>query len=164
MLQRLLAERLHLQAHFEKRELPAYVLLNGKRPPKLRKAGALAIGDDGTIEGSVIGGEKLNVKNETMQGLGALLSSELHTPVVDGTGIKGEYDLVLNWRLDASSRAAAEEDPLAESIAIALRRETGLILKKQKASVDFLVVDHVERAPPRTREGSFASFRRPVQM
>jgi hypothetical protein len=62
MLQRLLAERLHLQAHFEKRELPAYVLLNGKRPPKLRKAGALAIGDDLTIEGSVIGGGEIKRK------------------------------------------------------------------------------------------------------
>jgi uncharacterized protein (TIGR03435 family) len=146
MLQRLLAERLRLQAHLEKRDLPAYVLLVGKSPPTLRRAKVRTIGDDGTIEGSGIGGGKLNAMNQTMQGLATLLSYELHAPVVDGTGINGEYDLVLTWGLDASSGAATDE-LVAESVAIALRREAGLILKKQKASVDFLVIDQVEKVP-----------------
>jgi hypothetical protein len=85
-------------------------------------------------------------ETESMQGLAEMLSKELRGPVVDETGIKGEYDLVLTWGLDAGLGAASEETT-AESVAIALQRETGLILKKQKAVVDFLVVDHVEKVP-----------------
>jgi uncharacterized protein (TIGR03435 family) len=127
------------------RELPAYVLLVGKSPPTLRRAKVRTISVDGTMAGSTLGGGRLDAKNQTMQGLANLLSSELHAPVVDETGIKGEYDLVLSWG-DASVGAPGGE-PVAESVAIALRRDSGLILKKQKALVDFLVIDHVEKAP-----------------
>jgi uncharacterized protein (TIGR03435 family) len=145
MLQRLLEERLRLRVHLEKKELPEYLLLMGKRSPTLHQAKARLINEDGSMEGSGVGGGRLNAKNETMQGLVGLLSIELHAPVFDQTGIKGEYDVVLSWGLNGITTGAASES--ADSIAVALQRETGLILKKQKAPRDFLVVDHVERMP-----------------
>jgi len=101
MLRRLLAERLQLQAHLEERELPAYVLLVRKNLPTLRKAKTRTLLEDGTTPGSMVGGGRLDAKSQTMQGLASLLSYELHAPVTDETGIKGEYDLVLSWGLDA---------------------------------------------------------------
>jgi uncharacterized protein (TIGR03435 family) len=50
MLQRLLAERLQLKVYFEKKELPAYLLMVGKNPPTLRTAKVRAASADGTLE------------------------------------------------------------------------------------------------------------------
>jgi uncharacterized protein (TIGR03435 family) len=135
MLRRLLAERLQLRAHLEKKDLPAYVLLVGKSPPTLRKAKPQTVAEDGTMAGSLVGGGSLDAKAQTMQGLANMLSNELRAPVADQTGIKGQYDLLLTWGSDD------------DSVATALERETGLVLKKRKAILDFLVVDHIEKTP-----------------
>jgi uncharacterized protein (TIGR03435 family) len=147
MLRRLLAERLQLQTHFEKKDLPAYVLQVGKNPPRLQTGKPVKVNEDGSMEGSGIGGGRLNARNQTMQGLAELLSYELHAPVIDQTGIKGEYDLVLKWGPDAKSDDAGDPSAIADYLESALQRETGLILKKQKAPLDLLVVDRAEKIP-----------------
>jgi uncharacterized protein (TIGR03435 family) len=110
-------------------------LLVGKNPPTLRKAKPQTIAEDGSMAASISGGGRLDAKAQTMQGLASLLSNDMRAPVADQTGIKGEYDLLLTWGLDD------------ESVATALERETGLLLKKRKALLDFLVVDHAEKTP-----------------
>jgi uncharacterized protein (TIGR03435 family) len=60
--------------------------------------------------------------------------------VVDETGLKGNYDWVLNGVSPASSN-----DPSVTSIFTALQEQLGLKLVSQKAPVEVLVIDHVER-------------------
>ena len=52
------------------------------------------------------------------------------------TEIQGEYDLALSWKLDAISSDAAADQLVADSVEVALRKETGLILKKTEGSLN----------------------------
>lgn len=63
--------------------------------------------------------------------------------VVDETGLKGTYDFVLNG---VSMRPAPDES--VTSIFTALQEQLGLKLEPQKAPVEVLVIDHVEKPTP----------------
>jgi hypothetical protein len=127
-----LPKRLQLRIHFEKKELPAYVFVVGKNTPTLRSAKVQTPDADGMMRGSATGVGHLEAWNRTMQGLAELLSYEMYGPVVDQTGIKGEYDVVLNWTLDAGADKGSDQ-PVAGSVAAALQQETGLIFEKAES-------------------------------
>jgi len=87
-----------------------------------------------------------------MEGLASMLSASLRSPVVDMTGIKGEFNLTLEWKPDdadggKASLGGALERVLPDSVFVALQEKTGLLLKKQKAPVDMLIIDHAEKIP-----------------
>ena len=71
---------------------------------------------------------------------------EIHRPVVDRTGLDGNYDFVLN---DIAVSSAAS-DPLPPedstiSLFVALSEQLGLKLEPAKAPLPVLVIDHVEQ-------------------
>jgi uncharacterized protein (TIGR03435 family) len=76
----------------------------------------------------------------------------LDRPVVDKTGIAGTFDFSLQWAPDESqfSRLGLLVRPPAEGsnaapLFEAIREQLGLKLEPVKASVEVLVIDHVER-------------------
>jgi uncharacterized protein (TIGR03435 family) len=71
------------------------------------------------------------------------LIGALGGPVLDETGLKGNYDFLLAYqRPDGRTPAdVLSAPPLAE----ALQADLGLRLEKGKAPVEVLVVDHVEK-------------------
>jgi uncharacterized protein (TIGR03435 family) len=71
------------------------------------------------------------------------LSGVLERPVVDKTGLRAVYDLKLEW----TPGLAAEASEPGLSLFTAIRDQLGLSLRAQKARVDVVVVDHVEKAP-----------------
>jgi uncharacterized protein (TIGR03435 family) len=99
----------------------------------------------------------------TFEGVADLLDkvAPLSSPVIDMTGLKGRYQMVLEVSLrDAlGAMRAAGDDPhakenalvdLDESVLRAFNdglRNLGLRLEPRKASVEILVVDHVQNAP-----------------
>jgi uncharacterized protein (TIGR03435 family) len=64
-------------------------------------------------------------------------------PVVDRTGLTGTYDLKLEatpeWRIDSNP------DPNEVSIFTAVKEQLGLKLEAQKAMIEILVIDRVEK-------------------
>jgi uncharacterized protein (TIGR03435 family) len=186
MLQTLLADRFKLTVHREKKDQPVYALLVGKDGPKLTPSlpGADATsgppakeevdgGRGGTVPKSAYGAKNISVTNGdlhvefTQMPLTALAESlkpYLGRPVVDMTGLRGTYQVTLDFsRADmlAVSKAASipegaaadsgnapvtASDPPGNSILSALRRY-GLRLEPRKAPVEYLVVDHLEKAP-----------------
>jgi uncharacterized protein (TIGR03435 family) len=140
MLQTLLAERFHLKTHRENRKLESYVLVVGKRGPKLREGSA---GSDGAF---IFGDDHVTVRSFSMSGFADRLSGPvfgLGRPVVDMTGIKGFYDFTLNW---APVDAAADSRSGA-SIFTALQEQLGLRLEPRKTTFRILVVDHADKVP-----------------
>jgi uncharacterized protein (TIGR03435 family) len=69
-------------------------------------------------------------------------------PVLDKTGLPGPYDFTLqlnptaNGDAGAIKRAAAEEGFSLFAYAL---DQLGLRLEAEKAAIDFLIIDHVER-------------------
>jgi uncharacterized protein (TIGR03435 family) len=115
MLQHLLAERFGLVVHHETRLLPGYRLVVAKGGAKLRKSveaptigvyGESIVTKDGVRQFAdnarsgvllTIEEEQLHGRKETMGGLAHYLVMALHTPVIDATGIEGEYDYDLSF-------------------------------------------------------------------
>jgi len=87
----------------------------------------------------------------TMEDLAAYLSPSIGSKVVDATGIKGNYQVVID--LPLGNRPAARVDasdgiPSDPQGALDLSLDAlGLKLEKRKAPIDVYVVDHVEKTP-----------------
>jgi uncharacterized protein (TIGR03435 family) len=91
-----------------------------------------------------------------MSSLVNVLSQQLRQTVIDKTGLKGKYDVELNWTADHGSepmfkgtysspqRADAAPDSSGPSIFTALQEQLGLKLQSAKGPVEALVIDHVE--------------------
>jgi len=59
--------------------------------------------------------------------------------VVDKTGLTGRYDWELRWSRDPAL------DPGQPSLFTALQEQLGLRLEPDKAAIDVVVIDHVEK-------------------
>jgi uncharacterized protein (TIGR03435 family) len=68
------------------------------------------------------------------------LSRQLGTPVVNKTGLSGRYDFSLHWS-DGNGGSNGSEP----SIVDAVREQLGLKLDSQKAPMQVLVIDHIEK-------------------
>jgi uncharacterized protein (TIGR03435 family) len=139
MLQTLLADRFKLKFHIETKEMPVYSLVVAKNGLKIKEAN-----DDGN--GTQIDGDPqhpLSARNISMAGFAGTLSrlQELDRPVIDATGLKGVFNLSLNYSPDD----AAPSDNAGPSIFTALTEQLGLKLEAGKGPVDILVIDHVEK-------------------
>ena len=124
MLLRLLADRFGLVAHHETRQLPGYrLVVVAKGWPKLNPSAAPAktgeaapapapaqrdvvvkngipqLSDSaGTGEFMTLAGTILRGRHESMAGLAYWLALKLQKPVVDATGLAGEYDYDLSFQ------------------------------------------------------------------
>ena len=130
MLQLLLAERFHLAARREKREMPVYFLVVAKNGPKLRE-----MSRGGGPPPSDPEARRLGV-NGTVAGLTHMLSNLLERPVIDKTGIAGSHD----WSMKLRS-----EDVPSAAVFAALEQQIGLKLEAARAPVDVVLIDHIEK-------------------
>jgi uncharacterized protein (TIGR03435 family) len=143
MLQTLLAERFHLKAHRQMMVRPVYALLIAKNGPKFKESAPDAIPN---FLGGVNGrNQNITVSKATMQILVDAIPGSFHLdrPVVDRTGLTGTYD----FKIDATpeSRIDGNSDPNEISIFTAVKEQLGLKLEPQKAMVEILVIDRVEK-------------------
>jgi len=144
MLQPLLADRFRLKCHFETHTLAAYVLVVAKGGPKLKavEPGGLSNGlkDPGGINMSR---SEITARGASMVPLLHVLQLQLGRPVVDRTGLTGNFSFTL--RFEPMQSAAASDSDAGPSIFTAVEEQLGLKLESVKAPVQVLVVDHVER-------------------
>ncbi len=141
MLQSLLADRFKLALHRETRMMPAYILEAAKNGPKLEKSES---GEATTNTSSNSTTVTLNARNIDMDHFAKVLARSLDRPVVNQTGLAGIYNIKLHWARDSaalSSQATADE----VSIFTAIQEQLGLHLRADKALVEMLVIDHVEK-------------------
>ncbi len=74
-----------------------------------------------------------------MSGLAGALQRQTGRPVLDRTGLSGEYELALRWSRDETA------DSATPSIFTAVQDQLGLKLTVGKGQIESVVVDHVER-------------------
>jgi len=87
----------------------------------------------------------IRVQNAPVQLFASMLQSPTGSPVIDKTGITGNYDFDLKFA-PANAREGSADAALPD-IFTAVQEQFGLKLVPQKVPVDFLVVDHVDRTP-----------------
>jgi uncharacterized protein (TIGR03435 family) len=138
MLQTLLAERFKLAFHRESKTIGVYELVAGKNGPKLQAAKPDAKG--GTSTNSGPDGVRLTSAGITMARFAEVLGRRLDRPVLDKTGIQGEFEIVLEY--------GRENDTAGRpSIFTAIQEQLGLKLEAAKGPMEILVIDHIEKAP-----------------
>jgi uncharacterized protein (TIGR03435 family) len=185
MLQAMLAERFHLAVKQGSEEHAVYALIAGKGGPKLKKAEVETSPKPDERHVGGMGGKNammmrvspegvhLMAPSATLGGLAEMMSHFAARPVVDMTGIPGEYDFELTFAPEtmrampfgggpgggpgggakmgpppgAGERDAAEApaEP-APSIYDAVKAY-GLKLEPRKAPMETVVVEHVDRMP-----------------
>ena len=82
---------------------------------------------------------------QPLTGLLQHLEETLERPVIDRTGLKGNYDIELSY-LDASladPTVAAQSPSTGQSLFIALQEQLGMKLESARGPVDVLVIDSV---------------------
>jgi uncharacterized protein (TIGR03435 family) len=141
-LQALLADRFQLTIHRETKLMPAYVLVAAKNGFKLKE-----VPDNGRGTNVAANSTHSNLKAQqiSMESLASNLSWLLNSPVVNMTGIQGVFDLTLQWTPDEGAGPADPAAPAGPSIFTALQEQLGLKLETQKAPVEMIVIDRIEK-------------------
>jgi uncharacterized protein (TIGR03435 family) len=178
MLQALLSERFKLKLHSDTKEHSIYALVVAKGGPKLKPAeiptadGAAAGGRRPSAGGPRRGmsimmgpdGAHLKAPSAALSTLAEMISRFSERPVVDMTGVEGQYDFDLVFTPENTPNmpgmmrrpmgpppgggpAPGEPPaPRAGSIYDSVR-PYGLKLEPRKAPMQILIVDHIEKTP-----------------
>ena len=141
MFQNLLASRFHLALHHASKEGTVHVLVLAKGGMKMQRneAGAASF-DVATKEESVA----VTGKRQPISALVGFLSLKMGVsgPVIDETGLAGEYNFTLEYTPAEILTGARYKISLFD----ALQTQLGLKLENRRAPIDVLQIDYVEKA------------------
>lgn len=184
MFQALLADRFQVKAHREKKEFPVYALVVGKGALKLKESppdsgddpdpkGVYNAAGSGSAAGVGVNlghgssyslaNNRFEARKMTMAQLAEALEPFANRPIVDMTGLKGRYDLAIDFTPE-DYRALMVRGAIARGVVLppeALRaldgssegalgdalQQTGLKLEARKAPLDVLVIDEALKTP-----------------
>ena len=154
MLQRLLTERFHLAVHHETKDMPGYVLLLGKGGPKVTPS-ATAPPPGARVPMTYVNAHiRVSLPHSPITSFVSFLTTQLWVPIADETGLRGDYDITLDfmptdeWRAKVNwpATAATEADPVP-ILFVAIEEQLGLKLEKRRVPATVLVVDHADKVP-----------------
>ena len=143
MLRTLLADRFKLVVQRGTKEMPVYAMIVGKKgatlsewkdgEPMPKVPGAPSGGGGGRRGGSGPSGGRF-FDHLTMQAFAETLTNDprVGRPVIDKTGLQGLYLVTFEWDDDDNFINAAED-------------ATGLKFEPQKAPMEFLTIDRIDR-------------------
>jgi uncharacterized protein (TIGR03435 family) len=135
MVQSLLADRFHMVAHRETREMRGYALMVDEHGPKLQEVTGSSVG-----QGAQINGQTVADVGVSMSQLASILTEHpaVRMPVIDRTGLAGRYSIHLTFSM--------RENDGRPSVFTAVREQLGLKLQAGKVPVGVLLVDSMEKA------------------
>lgn len=136
MLQRLLADRFKLRAHYEAKERSIYALVIAKGGPHL-----IATTGSDTGHGSSWGHGHIEIHAGSVSDFAFCMSDMLDRFVVDNTGIKGRFNVQLTW----TPHDLQDQGAPGPTVFTALQEQLGLKLVPSKGPVPILIVDHLEK-------------------
>jgi uncharacterized protein (TIGR03435 family) len=172
MIQNLLEERAALKAHHEKRNFPAFALVVANSGAKLTEADAQAappgqgtgqkLDTDGyplldrpglvaynfLSHGAPV--TRLVGRAQPISSLARMLHVPTNAYVIDETGLEGKYDFRLEYAFDSTPTTAPSPGDVASALSPAPSiftaiKSLGLMLQPTRASLDVLVIDHIDR-------------------
>jgi uncharacterized protein (TIGR03435 family) len=127
MVLQLLRDRFKLAFHGDSKEVPGLALTLGKKQPDL-------IPSKEGERRRVTGGTSMVFAKIGMADFARILSGSLNMPIVDRTGLKGEFDFTLQPDGDGNFG-----DRLHSSV-----EGFGFRLVGEKVKVDYVTIDHAE--------------------
>jgi uncharacterized protein (TIGR03435 family) len=173
MMRSLLADRFKLGIHYETRQVPVFAVVMmkaGKTGPTLqshpadypcstvpqasqsRNADPFPALCSGLfpLPPTAPGRLRVGARNVTMEFIANQLSAvgRLERPVIDRTGLGGNFDFALEWVPERPAAQPAvtdlQPDPSGPTFLEAITDQLGLKLESQKGPAQLLILDHVE--------------------
>jgi uncharacterized protein (TIGR03435 family) len=148
MFRALLEDRFRMKVQRETKEGPIYELTVAKNGPKLQEAKPLNDNERADVRTFRTGSPQQTAvslarvgRHASMAMLASALQGQLSRPVLDHTGIKGDFDFKVEFAADDSH---LDEFP---SLLTALQDQLGLKLEPAKGPVEMFVIEHVDRVP-----------------
>jgi uncharacterized protein (TIGR03435 family) len=101
---------------------------------------------------------RIQFRWQTIANLAHFISTQVDRPVLDATGLKGRYALMLSWYREAmrpaapavSSNVPSAPDPLPRpTIFEAVHDQLGLKLQPKSGWIEMVVIDRIEKTPIR---------------
>ena len=155
LLQQVLADRCNFAAHPGEKEVPVFALTIAKSGLKMRLAPPEETTSPPNPAAPSIGWDlsqsrgKISAHHLPIEGLiYALSKADLSRQIIDRTGLKGKYDIQLEWTPDDSPEQDQEADNSKmppPSIFTALEEQLGLKLEATHALVPAIIVTHIEK-------------------
>jgi len=166
MFQNLLADQFKLALHRESRLLPGYALVIAKNGPKVQPAKPGDTypngikGPDGSPGGPhrfAFGTDEFVAQALPISFIAERLAAHLNKPVVDRTGLTGDYDFTLKWPqksepvetvVHKNAETGAKETTVhigSASLVAAVEEQLGLRLDPQTIPLPVLVIDRAEK-------------------
>jgi bla regulator protein BlaR1 len=156
MLQEVLADRLKLVLHRETRDLGVLSLALAKGGPKLQESKPGDTypngfkGPDGVARPGGMhfaGNNTLIAQGVPIATLQVHLSSQLRRTILDETGLSGTYDFTLQLpdSIPLGIDNPAPPQSYEPALSTTIEQQLGLKLEPRKASMEVLVIEHVER-------------------
>jgi uncharacterized protein (TIGR03435 family) len=143
MIKNLFADRFGLKFHWETKELLRYELTVTKDGPKFKESTLTAEGPRSRGRG-VFNGKKVPIA-----WLAAVITEDLHALVIDKTGLRKDYDILLKYTpdqaVDPNAPPGSEPADAGPSLFTALQQQLGLKLVPVKGQVKIMVIDAVEK-------------------
>ena len=156
MLQGLLAERLGLKLHRESRVQPVFELRTAKSGAKLTKSQPASAGSAPIAPRLSTSGDFV-YKSITMEKFAETLFASVGQPVINLTGIDGNFDIEMHlapgtgfggaMQPSDGSEVTRDESSGISSVLLALQ-SLGLRLVAGRALIEHLIVDQVDRIHP----------------
>jgi len=150
MMQKMLVNRFKLVVHRDQKTLPVYALLVGKSGVKFQEGPDC----DSNHQSQDNDNNHYVGTCNAMAAFAVFLARQMDLPVLDMTGLKGLYNLTLDWvpepRQSDDGKGAVSvvaDIPSGPTLAAAIEEQLGLKFETRKAPIEILVVDHAERVP-----------------
>jgi len=145
MAQSLLEERFHLKYRRESKEAPVLILSAGKTapklyPPKPDEQTSMKM-EPLTGENQKIISYRIVATRFSFAQLNLTFARVLDRVIVNQTGLQGDFDFSFDLSPDTDRPNPMDPDLLIA----ALRDQLGLTVKSQKAPVDYLVIENIDR-------------------
>lgn len=134
LLRQLLETRFKLATHRSIKDVSGYALVVAKGGPKLQKP------TQGSDKRYILP-DGVHCDNVSIAFLAAMLARPTGRPVVDQTGIEGNYDIELKYAPEGTT------DSSLPSLYTAVQEQLGLKLEPRKVPLELLVIDHAEKVP-----------------
>jgi uncharacterized protein (TIGR03435 family) len=156
MLQSMLADRCKLVVHRVPVEIPGFAIVLAKNGPKLKEAASNEVQPPGSFPapggGFVVPNQRGESPHVTFYAtpmsafVQRLRGMAAGAPVIDSTGLTGNYDLNLTWlSLGPDEREGSvstdDQDPLSHWNLGAL----GLKVERVQVPTEHIVIDHIEK-------------------
>lgn len=162
MLQGLLEDRFKLKIHREMREVPVYLLTiasSGLKASALRRATCVAqdlnelMAQHGAPPPNICGRQMFNMNGSNLVAdfsamsleafASGFLSGRVDRPVIDKTGLAGQFDFRIEFLRDSGATEPA--DGAGPSIFTAVQEQLGLKLSAGRGTIPVIVIDAAER-------------------